>query len=127
MAANNSAAPNVIRLNLSRGSRAQILERLHGEGFELGAGGRALETIVLKSAAIFDSPSYNEGLFHAQSEASQMVVRMLGPKTGSRVLDCAAAPGGSSASAAGKRSSRVPPLARSHSSKYCACCVGLFA
>jgi 16S rRNA (cytosine967-C5)-methyltransferase len=94
MTANNEAAPNVIRLNLARGSRGEILERLGKDGFEIGADGRAPETITLKSAPRFESGSYREGLFHAQSEASQIVVRMLGPGAGATVADCASAPGG---------------------------------
>src|ERR1700721_733664 len=94
MTANNDAAPNVIRLNLGRGSRAEILEKLTEDGFEIGTHGRAPETIVLSSAPHFESRAYREGLFHAQSEASQMVVRMLAPKAGATVVDCAAAPGG---------------------------------
>jgi 16S rRNA (cytosine967-C5)-methyltransferase len=94
MTANNDAAPNVIRLNLARGSRAELVENLTANGFEIGADGRAPETIVLKSAPRFESVPYREGLFHAQSEASQMVVRMLAPRAGATVVDCAAAPGG---------------------------------
>src|SRR6266849_2027474 len=94
MAANNDAAPNVIRLNLARGSRIEIIDRLGKDGFEIGADGRAPETVVLKSAPRFESAPYREGLFHAQSEASQMVARMLAPCAGATVADCAAAPGG---------------------------------
>ncbi len=94
MAANNDAAPNVIRLNLARGSRAELIEKLRAEGFEIGAPGRAPETIVLGGAPHFESRAYREGLFHAQSEASQMVARMLAPRAGATVVDCAAAPGG---------------------------------
>src|ERR1700687_1141001 len=83
MAANNEAAPNVIRLNLARGSRAELIERLTKEGFEIGA-------------PQFESAAYRDGLFHAQSEASQMVARMLAPRAGATVVDCAAAPGGKS-------------------------------
>src|SRR6202041_3120973 len=57
MTANNDAAPNVIRLNLARGSRTEIIERLDKDGFEIGANGRAPETIVLKSAGRFESGS----------------------------------------------------------------------
>ena len=96
MAANNEAAPNVIRLNLARGSRAEIIERLGKDGFEIGAGGHAPETIVLSGAPQFESAAYRDGLFHAQSEASQMVARMLAPRAGATVVDCAAAPGGKS-------------------------------
>ena len=94
MPANNDAAPNVIRLNLGRGSSAEIIERLGKDGFEIGAPGRAPETIVLKSAGRFESVSYRDGLFHAQSEASQMAARMLAVRMGATVVDCAAAPGG---------------------------------
>ncbi len=96
MAADNEAAPNVIRLNLARGSRAEIIERLSADGFEMGSGGRALETIVLASAARFDSESYRAGLFVAQSEASQLVARMLAPRADAVIVDLAAAPGGKS-------------------------------
>jgi 16S rRNA (cytosine967-C5)-methyltransferase len=96
MIANNDAAPNVIRLNLARGPRAEIIEKLSADGFEIGADGRAPETIVLKSAPRFESSGYRDGLFHAQSEASQMAARMLAPEAGATVVDCAAAPGGKS-------------------------------
>src|SRR5271170_3030402 len=94
MTANNDAAPNVIRLNLARSSRAEIIEQLKADGFETGAPGRAPETIMLNGAANFESRAYREGLFHAQSEASQMAARMLAPRAGATVVDCAAAPGG---------------------------------
>ena len=94
MTANNDAAPNAIRLNLARGPRAELVEKLKAEGFEVGASGRAPETIVLSSAANFESSAYRDGLFHAQSEASQMTARMLAPRADATVVDCAAAPGG---------------------------------
>jgi len=94
MTANNDAASNVIRLNLARGVRAKITEQLATDGFEIGASGRAPETLVLSGAPNFESRAYREGLFHAQSEASQMAARMLAPCAGATVVDCAAAPGG---------------------------------
>jgi 16S rRNA (cytosine967-C5)-methyltransferase len=94
MAANNDAAPNVIRLNLARGSPNELIEKLRADGFDIGAPGRAPETIVLAGAPNFGSRAYRNGLFHAQSEASQMVARMLAPRAGATVIDCAAAPGG---------------------------------
>ena len=96
MAANNEAAPNVIRLNLARGTRNEILTRLRAAEFEITDGGRAPETAILESAARFDSAAYREGLFHPQSEASQLVARVLAPSRGAVVADCAAAPGGKS-------------------------------
>ncbi len=94
MTANNDAAPNVIRLNLARGTRNEIIEKLRADGFEIGAPGRAPETVVLSGAPHFESRAYRDGLFHAQSEASQMVARMLAPRAGATVVDCASAPGG---------------------------------
>ena len=94
MTANNDAAPNVLRLNLARGARAEIIEKLSADGFEIGPPGRAPETIVLGGAPNFESRAYRDGLFHAQSEASQMTARMLAPRADATVVDCAAAPGG---------------------------------
>jgi 16S rRNA (cytosine967-C5)-methyltransferase len=94
MLANNDAAPNAIRLNLALGARAELIGQLKADGFEIGTGGHAAETVILRAAPRFDSRSYRTGLFHAQSEVSQVVARMLGPRAGAVVVDCAAAPGG---------------------------------
>jgi 16S rRNA (cytosine967-C5)-methyltransferase len=97
MAANNEAAPNVLRLNLARASRGEILRRLQADGMEVETVARFPETATLKGAARFDSPTYREGLFQAQSEASQLVARLLAPPRGAAVADCTAAPGGKAA------------------------------
>ncbi len=97
MAANNEAAPNVLRLNLARASREEIVGRLDADGMRIESAGRFPETVVLSGAPRFDTNSYREGLFQAQSEASQLVARMLAPAHGAAVVDCAAAPGGKSA------------------------------
>ncbi len=94
MAADNEAAPNVMRLNLARGTREEIVARMAADGMGISARGHLPETAVLEGAADFDSNSYRAGLFHPQSEASQMVSRMLAPSAGATVIDCAAAPGG---------------------------------
>ncbi len=94
MAANNEPAPNAIRLNLKRGGREEIVERMRADGFEFADGGRLSETALLKGAPRLDAPTYRCGFFHLQSEASQLVARMLAPAMGSIVVDCAAAPGG---------------------------------
>jgi len=94
MAANNEAAPTAIRLNLGRGGRDEILARLERDGMEVASLGRFPETVILKGAPRFDSESFRAGLFHVQSEASQIVARLLAPARGATVADCAAAPGG---------------------------------
>ena len=97
MAANNEAAPNVVRLNLARASREQIVRRLQADGMEVERATRFPETLILKGAARFDSPTYRGGLFQAQSEASQLVARLLAPPRDGAVVDCTAAPGGKAA------------------------------
>ncbi len=96
MKADNEAAPNVIRLNLARGTRDEILARLESDGFKIARGGRSAETVILASASLIDSRPFAEGLFQPQSEASQIVARMLAPTADAIVADCAAAPGGKS-------------------------------
>lgn len=94
MAANNEAAPNAIRLNFARASRAEIVARMAADGMEIERAGRFPETAILAGAPRFDCPSFRDGLFHPQSEASQIVARMLAPADGATVVDLAAAPGG---------------------------------
>ncbi len=94
LAADNEAAPTAIRLNLSRGTREEILARIKNDGLEVVAEGRFPETLILKGSPHLDSESFREGLFHVQSEASQIIARMLAPAPGAVVVDCSAAPGG---------------------------------
>jgi len=69
MAADNEAAPNVLRLNLARGTADELIARLERDGMQVAARGRFPETVILKGPPIFESPSYREGLFHPQAEA----------------------------------------------------------
>lgn len=108
--ANNRPAPNAIRLNLARGTPEALLERIRAEGFQPASGARLPETVVLEGAIDFSSRAWSDGLFHAQSEASQLVSRLLAPPPGASVLDCAAAPGGKTthlAELAGERATIV--------------------
>jgi len=94
MAAHNEPAPNVLRLNLARGTPATLLASIEREGMTIARRGLLPETVYLKGAAIFASSAYGDGLFLPQSEASQMVTRLLDPSPGATVIDLAAAPGG---------------------------------
>ena len=94
MAANNAAAPTAIRLNLARASREEIIERINQDGLEVVGEGRFPETLILRGSPHLDSQAFREGLFQVQSEASQLVARMLAPAPGGIVVDCSAAPGG---------------------------------
>jgi 16S rRNA (cytosine967-C5)-methyltransferase len=94
MAADNEAAPTAIRLNPSRGTREEIVARIKSAGMEIASQSRFAETVILRGAPRFDSAAFRDGFFHVQSEASQLVARILGPGRGATVADCAAAPGG---------------------------------
>jgi 16S rRNA (cytosine967-C5)-methyltransferase len=94
MEANNEAAPTAIRLNLARAARDELVERILGDAATSASSGRAPETLILAGAPPLESDAYRAGLFHAQSEGSQLVARLLAPAHGSLVADCAAAPGG---------------------------------
>ena len=97
LAANNNAAPNVLRLNLAMGEAGELVARLEREGFEIASRGRFPETIVLGSAPLFDAHAFRDGICYPQAEASQIVARMLAPARDAIVVDCAAAPGGKAA------------------------------
>lgn len=94
MAANNAAAPNVIRLNLARGTHDELLTRLRGEGLEPADGGILPETVILRSAVGIGPSFSSSGLYYVQSESSQWIARLLAPTPGAVIVDCAAAPGG---------------------------------
>ncbi len=97
MNANNAAAPNVIRLNLSRGSPEELIDRVTRDGMTIARRSIFPETLILAGAPSFDSDAFRAGLFTPQSEASQIIARLVAPSPGAMIVDCAAAPGGKSA------------------------------
>ncbi|HXD91424.1 MAG TPA: 16S rRNA (cytosine(967)-C(5))-methyltransferase RsmB [Candidatus Binataceae bacterium] len=96
MNANNAAAPTAIRLNLSQGVQEDLIDRVMGDGMTIARRGIFPETLILDGAASFDAESFRAGLFTPQSEASQIVGRLVAPSPGATIVDCAAAPGGKS-------------------------------
>jgi len=94
MAANNTAAPNVMRLNLARADADSLIKLMQKDGLRITRRGRLPETVAVEAGALFESVSFREGLFQPQSEASQLVARLLAPSKGALVIDCAGAPGG---------------------------------
>ncbi len=93
MAANNEAAPTVARLNLRRGQAAELIAMLDAQGLKPSSTGRLPESCVVQGPGLLDSQGYRLGLYSVQSEASQLVARMLAPEPGALVVDGAAAPG----------------------------------
>jgi len=94
MAANNGPAPNVLRLNLARGTAEDLIPLLESDGMSVARRGRFPETVLLNSAPVLDGKTWGAGVFQLQSEASQLVSRLLAPRAKALAIDCAAAPGG---------------------------------
>ncbi|MCU0670306.1 MAG: methyltransferase domain-containing protein [Myxococcota bacterium] len=93
-AASNAAPPRTLRANRTRGSRDALLAELRTrfpdatacrfapDGISLGLRGDPIADVA-----------FREGRMTVQDEASQLVVELLDPQPGERVLDACAAPG----------------------------------
>lgn len=98
MAHANQRPPMVLRCNLSRLTRADLLARFSAQGIEASPGRWADSAIYLHRAQTAESlPGFNTGEFSVQDEASQLVAGLLQLQSGYRVLDACAAPGGKTA------------------------------
>ena len=95
--ASNEAPPLTVRANLERTSAAALLGELRERFPEAQPCRIARAGIVLgrRGNPALD-PAFLAGRFSVQDEASQLVVALLDPKPGERVLDACAAPGGKS-------------------------------
>ena len=90
---NNGKSKVFARVNTLKTTKASLLEA--GEevvSFSDGKLDNSVEVNFLGN--IEKSHSFINGHFHIQDEASQLAAGLLSPKTGSRVLDACAAPGG---------------------------------
>lgn len=95
LAADNEAAPTVLRVNRLKISRAELMDALAAAGVTVHPEAAAPDAIVLDGGADPASlAGYAEGLFSSQGEASQLVAVLLDAQPGERVLDACAAPGG---------------------------------
>jgi len=96
--ANNEHPPLVLRVNLAQRTREEYL-RLLAE-----AGIRAQATAISPSGVLLETPlpverlpGFTEGLVSVQDEAAQLAAPLLDVRSGHRVLDLCAAPGGKTA------------------------------
>lgn len=98
MRANNELTPLVLRANLLKCTRDELLGRFLGAGTEAQTTQWSPAGIVLGVAGPVDNlVGFADGSFQVQSEASQLVGYLLAPLSGERILDACAAPGGKSA------------------------------
>ena len=97
MRANNERAPLALRVNSLKCGRDQLLHRLSENGIEAKTAPVSPHGVLLPPAgAVENLPGFAAGLFQVQGEASQLVVQLLAPRPGERILDACAAPGGKS-------------------------------
>jgi len=96
--ANNHPAPLWLRVNRSRGSRDAYLARLHDAGIEASAPEALPDALQLaQPMAPTTLPGWQQGDVSVQDGAAQLVLQVLAPGAGERVLDACAAPGGKAA------------------------------
>lgn len=95
MLANNQRTPLVVRVNLRKTSREELLENWQTAGIAAIAGTASPQAIRLPTGVSVEAlPGFSEGWFQVQSEASQLVSYLIGPTSGELILDACAAPGG---------------------------------
>ncbi len=95
--ANQHPPINVLRVNTLRISRDELVEKLKGQGIHASQAKYAPDALIVdRLDAVLKPKVYDQGLFMVQGEASQLVVELLDPQPGEKVLDACAAPGGKS-------------------------------
>lgn len=97
----NSAAPTTLQINTCRSTLAAVQERLHEEGVVAEPHPWLPDCLVLESVGNLEQLSvFREGDVYVQDPAAKLAVLAAAPKSGERVLDACAAPGGKSFAAA---------------------------
>lgn len=95
MEANNSIAPLSIRLNSLRSGRERVSRELHERNAKIQPGLYCDQVLLVYDAPrVTDIPSFQEGLFTVQDEASVISGLVVDPKPGETIIDACSAPGG---------------------------------
>jgi 16S rRNA (cytosine967-C5)-methyltransferase len=96
LAAGNARPPMTLRVNTRRSSLEQYAKRLADEAMAARAvGGEAL--MLERAVPVERLPGFSEGEVSVQDAGAQRAARLLDLRSGQRVLDACAAPGGKSA------------------------------
>jgi len=96
LAASNGRPLLCLRVNLMKGSRQELMEKLAAEGFAVEAGSLSSRSILVtgKATGILEHPMFAGGWFSVQDEASTLAADTMDPQPGDLVIDVCAAPGG---------------------------------
>lgn len=93
--ANNQVPPLTVRTNILKTTRNKLSELLKEQGAGTEFCRYAPEGLSLElTGKLVDLPSFKEGLFQVQGEASMLVAPLVNPKPGEYILDLCSAPGG---------------------------------
>jgi 16S rRNA (cytosine967-C5)-methyltransferase len=96
--ADNEEPSVSVRPTLARATADEILARLRAEGFDPRPAPHGGPVWIMGGGFVPSrSPTFREGLISLQDEAESVVVSILDPRSGQRVLDLCAAPGGKGA------------------------------
>jgi 16S rRNA (cytosine967-C5)-methyltransferase len=94
-AALSERAQLCVRINTLRGDRQRFNTAVERDGGRAQAGRWAPDAALLSGLpAPFSAPSFSEGLWTAQDEASQLVAQLAAPTAGEQVLDACSGLGG---------------------------------
>jgi 16S rRNA (cytosine967-C5)-methyltransferase len=88
------ASPVTARVNTMLTSRVDVLKELMEEGILAIEGEMSPEGIIIKEGYLPDTEVYKKGLVTIQDESSMLVAHAVNPKSGEKILDACAAPGG---------------------------------
>ena len=97
LAENNIPAPLWLRINNRRISRTELLAAFRDAGIDCDAPTQPAKALCLRAQPLDTLPGWSGGKFSVQDGAAQLAVEALAPKSGERVLDACAAPGGKTA------------------------------
>ena len=97
LAADNHQPPMTVMVNTLRGTAEQVAQRLTEQKVEVTPHPWLADCLVLsKTGDLEGLEAFREGLFYVQDPASRLAVEAAEVRSGMRVLDCCAAPGGKS-------------------------------
>ena len=93
--ANNQRPPMTLRINRRHQDRTAYLGELHGLGIDAAPSSHAPEALTLATPiGIEQLPGFGDGRLSVQDAAAQLAAHLVDAKSGERVLDACAAPGG---------------------------------
>lgn len=99
--ANNSPVPITAQVNTLKITTAELLERLRAKGIDAQEHVWMPDCLYLRGTGnLSELEEFQNGSFYVQDNAARLAVMASGAEAGMRVLDCCAAPGGKSFSAA---------------------------